>query len=127
MPDAKQASQRVLNDRLDVLIDMDGYSNEGLRRSELFALRHAPVTVRGSRRRSAKQRNFSNGAKALAARRLLQRLKNSSPPLGRPHTFTRAQQFRARLFDWGCAFESMGGSCVALGRLVCLRLYARQL
>jgi hypothetical protein len=75
MPDAKQASQRVLNDRLDVLIDMDGYSNEGLRRSELFALRHAPVTVRGSRRGSAKQRNFSNGAKALAARRLLQRLK----------------------------------------------------
>ena len=32
-------------DALDILVDMDGYSNEGLRRSELFTVRHAPVTV----------------------------------------------------------------------------------
>jgi predicted O-linked N-acetylglucosamine transferase (SPINDLY family) len=40
-----QASQTVLNDQLDILVDLDGYSNEGLRRSELFAVRHAPVTI----------------------------------------------------------------------------------
>jgi predicted O-linked N-acetylglucosamine transferase (SPINDLY family) len=48
VPSALEASKRVLKDKLDVLIDLDGYSNEGLRRSELFVLRHAPVTVRES-------------------------------------------------------------------------------
>jgi len=42
---AGEASAIVLADELDVLVDLDGYSNEGLRRSELFAVRHAPVTV----------------------------------------------------------------------------------
>ena len=32
-------------DDLDIMIDLDGYSNEGLRRSELIAVRHAPVTM----------------------------------------------------------------------------------
>ena len=39
------ASSLVAADDLDVFVDLDGYSNEGLRRSELFAVRHAPVTV----------------------------------------------------------------------------------
>lgn len=39
------ASAMVAADHLDILVDLDGYSNEGLRRSELFAVRHAPVTV----------------------------------------------------------------------------------
>lgn len=42
---AREASQIVMGDKLDVLIDLDGYSNEGLRRSELFTVRHAPVTL----------------------------------------------------------------------------------
>ena len=41
----REASAAVLRDGLDILVDMDGYSNEGLRRSELFAVRHAPVTM----------------------------------------------------------------------------------
>jgi hypothetical protein len=40
-----EASTIVASDQIDVLIDLDGYSNEGLRRSELFVVRHAPVTV----------------------------------------------------------------------------------
>ena len=43
--DVPEASARVAADRLDILVDMDGYSNEGLRKSELFSIRHAVVTV----------------------------------------------------------------------------------
>ena len=44
-PDPGATSARVLADELDVLVDMDGYSNEGFRKSELFSVRHAPVTM----------------------------------------------------------------------------------
>ena len=42
---ASEASAVVAGYSMDVLVDLDGFSNEGIRRSELFALRHAPLTI----------------------------------------------------------------------------------
>lgn len=40
-----QQARRVVSDEIDVLVDMDGYSNEGLAMRELFAWRLAPLQV----------------------------------------------------------------------------------
>ena len=46
--DPRAASARVAQDRLDVLVDMDGYSNEGLRKSSSSRVATPPSPWRGS-------------------------------------------------------------------------------